>query len=103
MGTRTDDQRAEGSGRGRARTIWDEYKWLILMAAVTLALGVLAVRGCAGDAYRQALMDETTRCIDESGVLDRAGLSKAEIRAGIEGDDAAEMYATMRELRCLGE
>ena len=97
------DVRAEGDARSRARTFWDEYKWLILLTAVTFFMVLLAAKGCSEDPYRAAVADATTKCVDESGVLERAGLSRSHIRQGIDRDDTAEMYATMRTLGCLSE
>ena len=67
------DVRAEGDARSRARTFWDEYKWLILLTAVTFFMVLLAARGCSEDPYRAAVIDATTKCVDESGCWSEPG------------------------------
>ena len=81
-----------------------EYKWFFLLGVLSAAVILTAARSALSeDPYREAVMDETTRCIQESGLLERSGLSRDEIRAGIQRDDTEEMYATMRQLGCLSE
>ena len=85
-------------------TFWEKNKWLILLALAVFAIWILAIKLIlSNDPFREALLDETSRCIDESGVVERSGLSREEIREGIVRDDTEEMYATMRTLGCLPE
>ena len=95
---------AEESWETRACTFWGEYKWFFMLGVLSAAVILTAVRmALSEDPYREAVMDETTRCIQESGLLEWSGISRAEIRQGIERDDTEEMYATMRQLGCLSE
>ena len=104
MDNANSEARAEGSRRPSLRSIWDECKGFILLGALSAAVILTAARmALSEDPYREAVMDETTRCIQESGLLEWSGISRAEIRQGIERDDTEEMYATMRQLGCLSE